>query len=58
VATARRLWQRPQLIEDVAVVMFGSPSVPEGAEVELAVNIHLTRPDNFNQLRRRLCSRH
>jgi len=41
VATARRLWQRAQLTEDVAVVMLGSPSVPEGAEVERAVNIQL-----------------
>jgi hypothetical protein len=58
VATARRLWQRAQLTEVVAVVMLGSPSVPEGAEVERAVNIHLTRPDNFKRLRRLLCSRH
>jgi CheY-like chemotaxis protein len=54
VATAQRIRQRAQLTEDVAVVIFCSPTVAEGAEVELAGNVHLTRPDTFEQLRRLL----
>lgn len=55
VTTAQRVRQRSHLTEDVAVVIFGSLTVPEGAEVKLAGNIYLTRPDNFDQLRRLLC---
>jgi len=51
IATAGRIRRRAELSEDVPIVIFCSPTVAEGAEVEIANNIHLTRPDNFDQLR-------
>jgi hypothetical protein len=34
------------------VVVFCIDGIAEGEEVEIGENVHLTRPDNFNQLRR------
>lgn len=51
VATARRLRERAELEERVPVVIFCSPNLEEGAEVEVGNNIYMTRPDNFDQLR-------
>jgi two-component system KDP operon response regulator KdpE len=50
-ATAHRIRRQTGLSEDVAIVIFCVPTVPEGAEVEVDRNVYLTRPDNFNQLR-------
>ncbi len=36
--------------ESVPVVVF-CEGIDEGDEVEIGENVHLTRPDNFNQLR-------
>ena len=51
IATAARIRDRAQLSQGVPVVLFCIPTVAEGAEVEIAGNVYLTRPDNFDQLR-------
>ena len=51
VATAQRIRLRGGLGQQTPVVIFSLATVPEGAEEELAGNIHITVPDNFNQLR-------
>jgi CheY-like chemotaxis protein len=50
-ATAHRIRQQAGLSQDVAIVIFCVPTIPEGAEIEVSKNVYLTRPDNFNQLR-------
>jgi DNA-binding response OmpR family regulator len=52
IATARRVRHRAELTHDVAIVIFCSPTITEGAEVETGGNVYITRPDNFDQLRR------
>lgn len=37
--------------EQVPVVIFCLDGISEGEEVAIGQNVHLTRPDNFNQLR-------
>jgi hypothetical protein len=37
--------------EGVPVVVFCIEGIDEGDEVAIGKNVHLTRPDNFNQLR-------
>lgn len=37
--------------EDVPVVVFSIGEIGEGDEVAIGRNVHITRPDNFNQLR-------
>jgi DNA-binding response OmpR family regulator len=54
VAVARRIRERSELREQVPIVLFCILTVDEGAEVEVPHNIYLTRPDNFDQLRRLL----
>jgi hypothetical protein len=39
------------LSEDIPIIIFGADTISEGEELEIAENIHLTRPDNFDQLR-------
>jgi CheY-like chemotaxis protein len=51
IATARRIRERAGVGEDVPVVVFCVGGLDEGDEVALAGNVHVTRPDNFNQLR-------
>jgi len=51
IATAGRVRRRAELSEHVPIVIFCVPTLAEGAEVETGKNIHLTRPDNFDQLR-------
>jgi CheY-like chemotaxis protein len=51
VATAQRIRNRASLSQDTAVVIFCVSTIPEGAEMEVTENIHVTRPDNFDQLR-------
>jgi len=43
--------QRAEIREVVAVVIFCPGGVDEGDEVAIGKNVHLTHPDNFNQLR-------
>jgi two-component system, OmpR family, KDP operon response regulator KdpE len=50
-ATAHRIRQQAGLSQDVAMVIFCIPTIPEGAEMEVGKNVYVTRPDNFNQLR-------
>jgi CheY-like chemotaxis protein len=50
-AMAERIRAGAGLTEDVPVVIFCVPTVAEGAEVTVGKNVHITRPDNFNQLR-------
>jgi DNA-binding response OmpR family regulator len=51
VASARRIRRQAGLNQDVAIVIFCDPTIPEGAEVEVDKNVYVTRPDHFNQLR-------
>ena len=37
--------------DDVPIVIFCFDEIPEGAEVAIGKNVHITQPDNFNQLR-------
>ena len=48
---ARRIRQRAGVGEHVPVVVFCSEEIPAGDEVAIGHNVHVTRPDNFNQLR-------
>jgi CheY-like chemotaxis protein len=50
-ATAQRIRQEAAFGQDVAIVIFCVPSIPEGAEMEVNKNVYVTRPDNFDQLR-------
>ena len=51
VATAHRIRNGAALGQDIAVVIFCVPTIPEGAEIEVNENVYVTRPDNFDQLR-------
>ena len=50
-ATAQRIRNKAAFGEDVAIVIFCVPTIPEGAEMEINKNVYVTRPDNFDQLR-------
>jgi CheY-like chemotaxis protein len=52
IAVARRIRDRARLGDEVPVVLFCSEAVGEGEEVALGNQVYVTRPDNFNQLRR------
>jgi CheY-like chemotaxis protein len=52
VETALRIRQATALGPEVPVVIFCVPSIPAGAEIEVHKNIYVTRPDNFDQLRK------
>jgi len=51
-ATALRIRQQAALTQEIAIVIFCDPTIPEGAEMEVGKNVYVTRPDNFNQLRK------
>ncbi|MDQ5844359.1 MAG: response regulator [Acidobacteriota bacterium] len=51
IVTARRIRDTANVGEDVPVVVFCIEEIDEGEEVALGHNVHVTRPDNFNQLR-------
>jgi len=51
IVTARRIRERAEVGENVPVVVFGIDEIGEGDEVAIGQNVHVTRPDNFNQLR-------
>ena len=49
--TARRIREAIEMGQNVPVVIFCVEGISEGDEVAIGQNVHLTRPDNFNQLR-------
>lgn len=51
VVTARRIRENAAVGENVPVVVFCIDEIAEGDEVAIGRNIHVARPDNFNQLR-------
>lgn len=50
-ASASRMRNRALLGDEIPVVIFCVLEIREGDEVALGHNLHITRPDNFNQLR-------
>jgi CheY-like chemotaxis protein len=52
IAAATRIRQRARIGTDIPVVIFSVPTLAEGEDVAIGRNVHLSRPDNFNQLRR------
>jgi two-component system response regulator MprA len=54
IVTARRIRERADIGEQVPVVVFCVEGAGEGGEVAIGQNVHITQPDNFNQLRRLL----
>jgi two-component system response regulator MprA len=51
IVTARRIRERAEVGEQVPVVVFCVEGIGEGGEVAIGQNVHITQPDNFNQLR-------
>jgi CheY-like chemotaxis protein len=51
IVSARRIRDRAEVGENVPVVVFCIAEIAEGDEVAIGQNVHVTRPDNFNQLR-------
>ena len=51
VLAARRIREEAAIGQDVPVVVFCVDEIAEGDEVAIGENVHVTRPDNFNQLR-------
>jgi two-component system response regulator MprA len=51
IVSARRIRERARVGEQVPVVVFCIEEIGEGDEVAIGQNVHVTRPDNFNQLR-------
>ena len=51
IISARRIREKAAIGEDVPVVVFCVDEIAEGDEVAIGENVHVTRPDNFNQLR-------
>ena len=51
ILSARRIRENAAIGEDVPVVVFCVDDIAQGDEVAIGENVHLTRPDNFNQLR-------
>jgi CheY-like chemotaxis protein len=51
IVSARRIRENAAIGEDVPVVVFCVDEIAQGDEVAIGENVHVTRPDNFNQLR-------
>jgi len=51
ILSARRIRESAAIGEDVPVVVFCIDEIDQGDEVAIGENVHVTRPDNFNQLR-------
>jgi CheY-like chemotaxis protein len=51
IMSAARVRDQAAIGETVPVVIFCLDGIDEGDEVTIGQNVHLTRPDNFNQLR-------
>src|ERR1700687_3395835 len=54
IAAARRIRKHADLGNLVPVVIFCVESIDEGDDLAVGENVHVSRPDNFNQLRRLL----
>jgi two-component system KDP operon response regulator KdpE len=52
IAAASQIRAGAELGENVPVVLFCIEEVGEGDEVAIGQNVYVTRPDNFDQLRR------
>lgn len=50
-ASCHRIRESAAAGDDVPVVIFCLDEIAEGAEVAIGRNVHIARPDNFNQLR-------
>jgi CheY-like chemotaxis protein len=50
-AAACRIRDLSQVGESVPVVVFCVQEIAEGGEIPIGHNVHVTHPDNFNQLR-------
>jgi len=51
IAAAKRVREGAGLSENIPIVIFCSPTRPEGAEVEIGLGVYVICPDNFDQLR-------
>jgi DNA-binding response OmpR family regulator len=51
IAAAFQTRERAGLGRDVLIVVFSMDTIAEGAEVDIGRDVHLTRPDNFDQLK-------
>ena len=51
ILAATRIRESAETREPVPVVIFCNEGIAEGYEIAIGQNIHLTLPDNFNQLR-------
>ena len=51
IGAARRIREKAGIGEDVPVVVFCIDEIAQGDEVAIGENVHITRPDNFDQLR-------
>ena len=51
ISSARNIREAAELGEQIPVVVFCIDEIAEGDEVAIGHNVHITRPDNFNQLR-------
>ena len=49
--SGRRIRESAAAGEEVPVVIFCFDEIAAGAEVAIGKNVHITQPDNFNQLR-------
>jgi CheY-like chemotaxis protein len=61
ILAATRIRENANAVEQVPAVIFCVEGIAEGYEIAIGQNIHLTQPDNFNQLRgllSRLLTRH
>ena len=54
IVAARRIRDRAEIGDQVPVVVFCVEGAGEGSEFAIGQNVHITQPDNFNQLRRLL----
>jgi two-component system, OmpR family, response regulator MprA len=54
IATARRIRELAEVGDQVPMVIFCVESIDEGDDRAIGENVHISRPDNFNQLRRLL----
>jgi CheY-like chemotaxis protein len=50
-AIAHRVRERSGLSEKIPVVLFGVGTLAEGTELQIATNVYVTQPDNFDDLR-------
>ncbi len=51
IGSARRIREQAAIGEDGPVVVFCIDEIAQGDEVAIGENVHVTRPDNFDQLR-------